>query len=125
VFPPLAGFQVTINGRIWVTAEALHLRIDSIEQAIRVCAPDCDLRDLGYRVAYAVAEDNLRIGHTVVADCVNPIQLTRDAWLAVAKRATVDAVKSKSDVRTRMNTDDAWKHDSRIFRDWNSRSGPM
>jgi len=72
---------------------ALHLRIDSIEQAIRVCAPDCDLRDLGYRVAYAVAEDNVRIGHTVVADCVNPIQLTRDAWLAVAKRATVDAVE--------------------------------
>jgi hypothetical protein len=44
-------------------------------------------------VAYAVAEDNLRIGHTVVADSVNPIQLTRDAWLAVAKRASVGAVE--------------------------------
>jgi len=72
---------------------ALHLRIDSIEQAIRDYAPGQDLRDVGYRVAYAVAEDNLQIGHTVVADSVNPIQLTRDSWLAVAKRVSVGAVE--------------------------------
>jgi predicted kinase len=72
---------------------ALHLRIDSIEQAIRDGGADRDLRDAGYRVAYAVAEDNLRLGHTVVADSVNPIQLTRDSWLAVAERAAVRAIE--------------------------------
>ncbi len=71
---------------------ALHLRIDSIEQAIRDSGVSEPLNDKGYRVAYAVAEDNLRVGHTVIADCVNPIQLTRDAWLAVADRAGAKAV---------------------------------
>jgi predicted kinase len=94
IFSGLPGVGKTaIAGGLARQLCALHLRIDSIEQAIRDCAPGQDLRDVGYRVAYAVAEDNLRIGHTVVADSVNPIQLTRDAWLAVAKRASVGAVE--------------------------------
>jgi predicted kinase len=51
------------------------------------------LDDAGYRVAYAVAEDNLRLGHTVIADSVNAIKLTRDAWLCMAERAGVTAVE--------------------------------
>ena len=73
---------------------ALHLRIDSIEQAIRssgVVSQPID--DAGYRVAYAVAEDNLRIGRTVIADSVNPLHLTRKAWAAVADRARVKAIE--------------------------------
>jgi predicted kinase len=72
----------------------VHLRIDSIEQAIRDSGVmDGDVRDAGYRVAYAVAEDNLRLGRSVIADCVNPLQITRDAWLAVADRAGAGAVE--------------------------------
>src|SRR5690349_6144735 len=72
----------------------VHLRIDSIEQAIRGWAgiPQ-PLDDVGYRVAYAIAADNLGIGRTVVADSVNPLRLTRDAWLNVAKRAGVRALE--------------------------------
>jgi predicted kinase len=40
--------------------------------------------DAGYRVAYMIASDNLRLGRTVIADSVNPLQITRDAWRAVA-----------------------------------------
>src|SRR5262245_9247490 len=73
---------------------ATHLRIDSIEQAIRGSGTgNQPLDDVGYRVAYAVAEDNLRIGRTVIADSVNPLRLTRDAWVHVAKRARVRAVE--------------------------------
>jgi predicted kinase len=73
---------------------AVHLRIDSIEQAIRGSASrDQPLADVGYRVAYAVAEDNLRIGHTVIADSVNPLRLSRDAWMDVAERAGVGALE--------------------------------
>jgi predicted kinase len=72
----------------------VHLRIDSIEQAIRGWASiNQPLDDVGYRVAYAIAEDNLRIGRTVVADSVNPLQLTRDAWMNVAQRAGVTPVE--------------------------------
>jgi predicted kinase len=73
---------------------AVHLRIDSIEQAIRTSqSPPTSLDDAGYRVAYAVAVDNLRIGLTVIADSVNPIPLTRDAWLEVAARAGAHAIE--------------------------------
>jgi predicted kinase len=73
---------------------AVHLRIDSIEQAIRnLGVVQGSIDDAGYRVAYALAEDNLRLGRTVIADSVNPIQLTRDAWIDVARRANVQAVE--------------------------------
>ena len=66
--------------------EAVHLRIDSIEQALRnsnitILGPE------GYVVAYAIAEDNLRLGRTVIADSVNSVELTRAAWRKVAQRA--------------------------------------
>jgi predicted kinase len=47
----------------------------------------------GYSVAYAIAEDNLRLGRIVIADCVNPWPLTRDAWRSVADRAGARAVE--------------------------------
>jgi predicted kinase len=69
-------------------ASAVHVRIDSIEQAIRESGVRVvTLHDAGYRVGYAVAEDNLRLGHIVVADSVNPLPITRVAWLDVARRA--------------------------------------
>ena len=69
---------------------AVHLRIDSIEQALR--AGGVAVEGEGYAVAYAIAEDNLQLGRTVIADCVNPWPLTRAEWSAVAARANVPAL---------------------------------
>jgi len=73
---------------------AVWLRIDSIEQAIRdagvVPGP---VDDAGYRAAYAVAKDNLRLGRDVIADSVNPWMLTRDAWRAVGIRAGAHVIE--------------------------------
>lgn len=73
---------------------AVHLRIDSIEQAIRtsgvIAGP---MNDAGYRVGYAVAEDNVRLGRVVLADSVNPLSITREAWRDVALRTGVKAVE--------------------------------
>ena len=67
---------------------AVHVRIDSIEQGMRESLLAIDaVEDAGYRAAYAVAEDNLRLGHTVIADSVNPLPITRAAWVDVACRA--------------------------------------
>jgi predicted kinase len=71
---------------------ATYLRIDTIEQAIRD-STTVTISDEGYRVAYAVAEDNLRLGRTVVSDSVNPVQLSRDAWLGVARRSHARAAE--------------------------------
>jgi len=67
---------------------AVYLRIDTIEEAI---APTdvMSVGETGYRVGYAVAEDNLRLGRIVVADSVNPLRITRNAWRTAAKRSGV------------------------------------
>lgn len=67
---------------------ALHLRIDSIEQTLRAIGTmSVPMTVEGYAIAHAVAEDNLRLGHTVIADSVNPLEITRNAWHDVASRA--------------------------------------
>ncbi len=68
--------------------QAIQLRIDSIEQALRnrgfeITGPE------GYIAAWAIAEDCLRGGHTVIADSVNPIQFTRSGWRDSADRVGV------------------------------------
>jgi predicted kinase len=86
---PLPGTgKTTIARQLAHEIGAVNLRIDSIEAPIRQLGR---VDDIGYRVAYAVAEDNLRLGLHVVADCVNPLQLTRRAWFEVAQHAGVTA----------------------------------
>jgi len=65
---------------------AVYLRIDTIEQGLRdLCS--FDVQGEGYRLAYRVAADNLRLGLSVVADSCNPIELTRREWEQVARDA--------------------------------------
>jgi predicted kinase len=74
--------------------DAVHVRIDVIEQAVRE-ATNCGnaVGAAGYVVGYAVAGDNLRLGRIVIADCVNPLPMTRAAWRNVAERAGVSLVE--------------------------------
>ncbi|WP_460439239.1 AAA family ATPase [Amycolatopsis stemonae] len=61
------------------------LRVDTIEQAIvRASALEQPLGPVGYVVAREVAADLLRTGVSVIAECVNPLVVTRDAWRATA-----------------------------------------
>jgi predicted kinase len=73
---------------------AVHVRIDSIEQAIRSSEMlSFPINDAGYRVGYAVALDNLSVGRTVIADSVNPLVISRDAWMEVARLAQARAIE--------------------------------
>ena len=81
--------KTTIARRLATAISAVYVRIDSIEQALR--ADGLNVKGEGYSVGYAVAEDNLRLGRTVIADCVNPWLLTRSEWQAVADRAAVQS----------------------------------
>lgn len=62
---------------------AVYVRVDTIEQALlRVDA--LKIGNEGYLVAYEIAADNLRAGNIVIADSVNPLPITRDAWRNIA-----------------------------------------
>jgi predicted kinase len=67
---------------------AVWLRVDTMDHAIWASgtAPD-DLQDWTYRAAAAVAADNLALGLTVVADCVNDWTEARDGWQAAGEAA--------------------------------------
>lgn len=85
---PGAG-KTTLGRALARKIGAVHIRIDTIEHAIWAWGFVNDLEDVGYRVGYALALDNLRLGLDVVADSVNPWGLTRQAWRAVARDAGV------------------------------------
>ncbi|MFI6401833.1 AAA family ATPase [Streptomyces sp. NPDC050548] len=73
---------------------AVHLRVDTIEQAIvRSGVARHPVGPVGYLVGYALAEEHLRQGLTVLAESVNPLSVTRDAWRDTAVRAGVPAVE--------------------------------
>ena len=71
---------------------AVHLRIDTIEQALRNAGLDVSGPE-GYLVARDLAADNLRSGHTVIVDAVNPLETTRDYWRETAARLTLELVE--------------------------------
>ena len=84
---PATG-KTTLARALAEARRAVYLRIDTIEQALR--SSDTlggDVGPAGYMVAYALAEANLRLGHIVVADSVNPLLITRQAWRDVAAAA--------------------------------------
>jgi predicted kinase len=65
---------------------AAYLRIDTIEQAMADSGElDAPPMAAGYMVGYALARDQLGLGVTVVAECVNPAKITRDAWREVGE----------------------------------------
>jgi predicted kinase len=86
---PATG-KTTVSRALARAVDGIHLRIDTIEQAVvRWGAGTRPPGPVGYGIGYALADDFVRQGRTVVADSVNPLTVTRDAWRAVAVRAGV------------------------------------
>ncbi|MBU9766368.1 AAA family ATPase [Mycobacterium sp. TNTM28] len=82
--------KTTLARRLSIAIDAVHVRVDTIEAALTTSGI-VDLAggwsavpDAGYRGAYAIALDHLAAGHSVVADSVNPLAITREAWARCA-----------------------------------------
>lgn len=108
VFGGLPGTGKTTIARIVAARlRAAYIRIDAIEQAIRSAGGE--VGPAGYTAAYALAKENLRLGLPVVADCVNPLPVTRAAWREAAAPGPVlevevvcsDAAEHRRRVETR------------------------
>lgn len=84
--------KTSISRELARRMRATYLRVDTIEQALRSCGTLRDVVAEGYEAVYRVAEDNLNLGLTVIADSVNPIEITRDAWAEVARETNVQLI---------------------------------
>jgi predicted kinase len=95
IFGGLPGVgKTTISRKLAKAIDAIHLRIDTIETAIINSSLNVrEADDAGYLVAYGIAKDNLLIGRIVIADSVNPIKVTRDAWREIAKLSGKDFIE--------------------------------
>lgn len=92
IFSGLPGSGKTVLAKALAEKTAsVYLRIDTIEQAIRdLCA--FDVQGEGYRLSYRIAEDNLRLGNSVIADSCNPWLLTRNEWQQTAENCNADYI---------------------------------
>lgn len=90
---PATG-KTTIAKEVVRLSGAVYLRIDAIEQAIRSAGVlRGGVGPAGYGVAYELAASNLELGRTVVADCVNPLPVTRASWRGVAAGASAALIE--------------------------------
>lgn len=81
---PATG-KTTIARAVCVALRAAYVRVDTIETALSRAEggfgpTNAWVSPPGYTVAYDVAAEQLRNGLDVVAESVNPLQVSRDAW---------------------------------------------
>ena len=75
---PASG-KSTLAKHITKIYRAVYLRIDTIEQGLLdLC--HTEVQGEGYELSYRIANDNLKLGNSVVSDSCNTIDLTRKAW---------------------------------------------
>ncbi len=87
---PAVG-KTAIARKLSETLKSTYLRIDTIEQGIKdLCF--ISVQGEGYRLAYRIAKDNLKLGINVIADSCNPWNLTRDEWEQCANECNSDFI---------------------------------
>ncbi len=78
--------KTTLAKALATKVKAVHLRVDSVETALKNSVLNIDsAEDAGYLAIASVALDNLLLGFDVIADTVNPIETTRNLWAETAK----------------------------------------
>lgn len=77
--------KTTLAKRLAARTRAIHLRVDSVEAALKRSALSIHpAEDAGYLAIASIAKDNLLLGFDVIADTVNPIEISRKLWVKTA-----------------------------------------
>jgi len=109
IFGGLPGTgKSTLSAALASELRATYLRVDIVEQAMRIAGARVDGPE-GYIVCYEIAKQNLRLGLEVIADTVNPINITRQAWRSVAESLEIPFVEIE------VICSNEWEHRRRII----------
>jgi predicted kinase len=107
---PATG-KSTIAAALAARQRTPYLRVDRIEHAIVAWSSlSHPLGAVGYAVAYELAGEQLQLGLDVVVECVNPVRITRDAWLSTAAAGGAGVVEvelicsDEAELRRRVET---------------------
>lgn len=77
--------KTTLAKELAAQTRAVHLRLDSVEAALKLSVLKIDpVEDAGYLAIASVAVDNLLLGFDVIADTVNSVEITRHLWARTA-----------------------------------------
>ncbi len=89
IFSGLPGTgKTTLSRMLAKRIGAVYLRVDTIEAGLkRSMLQIGSAEDAGYQAGCAIAEENLKLGMSVVADSVNPIAISRRLWESAAIKA--------------------------------------
>ncbi len=78
----------TVADGLAKTLRAPLLSVDPIEAALwRAGVSKSTSGIAAYRVAQALAAENLKLGQSVIVDAVNPVEASRQMWLSLAETA--------------------------------------
>lgn len=88
---PASG-KSTISKRVACELHAAYVRVDTIEQTLTDLGFN-RVHSEGYELAYKIASENLSLGMAVVADSVNSIEITRNAWRTIGEMAKVPVLE--------------------------------
>jgi predicted kinase len=84
IFSGLPGVgKSTLASAVAQRIGATYIRVDVIEQALRDINKT-DIFDEGYKLAFRIATDNLKLGLSVIGDSCNSVTESRTAWQLVA-----------------------------------------
>lgn len=106
---PASG-KTTLASKLAAHLKAAYIRMDAITVGLKDETKKPDLPAQCYRVARALASENLRLGNSVVSDSVNPDNRTRNEWNNLAKSIGVQFMhieivcSNKEEHQLRLNT---------------------
>jgi predicted kinase len=91
VFAGLPGVgKSTLAGQVAAELPAAVLAVDTVDFTLqRYGVHETRPGFAAYGVVAALAEEQLRIGHHVIIDAVNPVRAARDLWIDLAERMQV------------------------------------
>lgn len=80
----------------------VYLRVDCIEAPFSVYNPNAGSKGEGYHALINIAKENLKLGHGVIIDTVNPLHLSRAMFMSLSKEIKAETFQFELKVKNRL-----------------------